>query len=120
MAAKIVEIFVMEGIALLLFAFAYAIGVKQKLHLIAGYNERSAATIHDEPGLGRFIARVCAAVGLASALMPFATFLWGRTATGLASVIGGYGGFVVGVLVLTLLHSRDYAGPNPARSERPL
>lgn len=117
MAAKIIEIVTMEGIALLLFAFAYAIGVKGKLELIAGYNERTAETVHDKPGLARFIARVCVAVGFASALMPLGTQLWGRTPTGFASVTGGYAGFIVGVVVLTLLHAREYAGggPDPSR-----
>ena len=107
--AKIVENVVMEGIAALMFGLAYAIGVKGKLHLIAGYNERSAAAVHDKPGLARFIARVCVAVGLASALMPLATYLWGGTATGFASVTGGYGGFIAGVLVVTMLQGREYA-----------
>jgi hypothetical protein len=109
MAAKIVEIAIMEGIAVLLFVFAYAIGVKQKLHLIAGYNEHSAETVHDKPGLARFIARVCLAVGLASALMPLGTYLWGATPTGFASVTGAYGGFIAGVVALTMLHAREYA-----------
>ena len=111
MAAKIIEIVTMEGIAALLLAFAYAIGVKGKLSLIAGYNERTADSVHDKVGLGRFIARVCVAVALASALMPLATGLWGTTPTGLATVTGGYAGFIVGVVVLTLLHTREYASP---------
>lgn len=35
MTARIIEIVVMEGIAALMFGFAYAIGVKGKLQLIA-------------------------------------------------------------------------------------
>lgn len=36
MTAKLIEIAVMEGIALLMFVFAYLIGAKGKLELIAG------------------------------------------------------------------------------------
>lgn len=118
MAAKLVEVVVMEGIAVLLFAFAYAIGVKRKLHLIAGYNERSAQTVRDKPALARFVARVCVAVGAASALMPLGTHLWGGTPTGFASVTGGYAGFIVGVVVLAMLqgreHTRSPLGPDSA------
>lgn len=109
MAAKITEILVMEGIAALLFYFAWAIGVKQKMHFIAGYNERSAETVHDKPGLARLIGRVCLVVGVASALMPVATHLWGGTPTGFASVTGGYGGFIAGVVALTMLQAREHA-----------
>ena len=109
MGAKFVEIVVMEGIALLMFAFAWAIGVKRKMHLIAGYNERSAASVHDKPGLARLIARTCLVIGAASALMPLGTYLWGGTPTGFASVTGGYGGLIVGVIALTILQAREYA-----------
>jgi hypothetical protein len=108
--AKVVEIVVMEGIAVVMFAFAWAIGVKQKMHLIAGYNERSSDRVHDGPGLARLIGRVCLAVGVASALMPLGTYLWGGTATGFASLTGGYAGFIVGIVVLTMLQAREYVG----------
>jgi len=106
--AKIVETVVMEGIAVLMFVFAWAIGVKQKMQLIAGYNERSSARVDDKPGLARLIGRVCLAVGVASALMPVGTYLWGGTPTGFASMTGGYGGFIVGVVFLTVLQAREY------------
>jgi hypothetical protein len=109
MFAKSVEIVVMEGIALLMFAFAWAIGVKNKMHLIAGYNERSAASIQDKPGLARLIGRTCLVIGIASALMPLGTYLWGGTPTGFASVTGGYAGLIAGVTVLTILQAREYA-----------
>ena len=109
MAAKIVEIIVMEGIAALMLVFAYVIGVKQKMHLIAGYNERSAASVHDKGGLARFIGRVCLVVGVASALMPLGTHLWGETRIGFASVTAAYLGLVVGVVALTILQAREYA-----------
>ena len=114
MVAKIVEIIVMEGIAALMFAFAWAIGVKQKLHLIAGYNERTAASVHDEPGLARLIGRVCLVVGIASAAMPLGTHLWGGTATGFATLTGGYAGFIAGVVALTMFQAREYAGSSLA------
>jgi hypothetical protein len=106
--AKIVEIVVMEGIAVLMFVFAWAIGVKQKMHLIAGYNDRSSARVRDRPGLARLIGRVCLVVGIASALMPLGTYLWGGTSSGFASLTGGYGGLIVGVVVLAALQAREY------------
>jgi len=109
MVAKLVEIVVMEGIAALMFMFAWAIGVKQKMHLIAGYNERSADSVHDKPGLARLIGRVCFVVGVASALMPLSTYLWGGTPTGFASLTGGYAGFIAGVVALTMFQAREYA-----------
>ena len=117
MGAKIAEIVVMEGIAALMFVFAYAIGVKKKMHLIAGYNERSAATVHDKPGLARLIARVCFVVGVASALMPLGTYLWGGSRTGFASLTGAYGGFIVGVVALTMLQAREHAGARPTHEQ---
>jgi hypothetical protein len=108
MTAKIIEIVVMEGIALLLLAFAYAIGVKKKMDLIAGYSERTADMVHDKDGLARLIGRVCLLVALASALMPLATTLWGANPTGMSMWIGGYGGFIVGVIALTMLQAREF------------
>ncbi len=108
MTARIIEIVVMEGVALLLIAFAYAIGVKKKMHLIAGYNERTADTVHDKDGLARLIGRVCLLVALASALMPLATTLWGANPTGMSMWIGGYGGFIVGIIALTMLQAREF------------
>lgn len=103
MTAKVIEIIVMESIAGLMFVLAYAIGVKRKMHLIAGYNERTAQYVHDKPGLARLIARLCVLVGLASAFMPIATHIWNMSAW-----IGGYGGFIVGVTVLTILQAREF------------
>ena len=45
MIGKVIEIFIMEGIAILMFGLAYAIGVKHKMHLIAGYNYLFSANI---------------------------------------------------------------------------
>lgn len=115
MTAKIVEIIVIEGIAVLMFVFAYAIGVKRKMHLIAGYNARTAQCVHDKPGLARLVARLCVLVGLASAFMPLATHVWGSSAAGMATWVGGYGGFIVGVTVLTILQAREFT-TNPKAS----
>jgi hypothetical protein len=40
--------------------------------------------------------------------MPLATYLWGSTTKGWALCVGHYGGFVLGVIALTVLQSRDY------------
>lgn len=105
---KLIEIVVMEGIAVLMLAFAYAIGIKRKMHLIAGYNERTAGYVTDKPALARLVARLCLLVGLASAGMPLATWVWGDTPTGLAAWIGAYGGLIVGALGLTMLQAREF------------
>jgi hypothetical protein len=117
MVEKIVEILVMEGVAALMFTFAWMIGVKQKLHLIAGYNERSSDSVHDKPGLGRLVGRVCLVVGLASALMPVGTYVWGGTPTGFAALTGGYGGFIAGVVTLTMFQAREYASSSSVRTQ---
>ena len=52
MVSKLIEILVMEGIAVLLFIFAYLIGVKGKLELIAGYNEQTASKVKTSVKLG--------------------------------------------------------------------
>ena len=108
MNAKIVEILVMEGIAALLFLFAYLIGVKGRMELIAGYNERTAAKVKDKDGLKRLISRVCVLVGAASALMPLLTSLVNVHSRGMLYLIGGYGGFIVGLIAMVMLRARDY------------
>ena len=118
MTAKIVEVVVMEGIAVALLGLAYAIGVKKRMHWIAGYNARSAASVHDKPGLARLIGRLCLVVGLASALMPLGTHLWGATPNGFASLTGGYAGLIVGVVALVALQAREYAD-SPLERRRP-
>ena len=105
---KLVEVLVLEGIAVLMFVFAYAIGVKGKMNLIAGYNEKTAGRVHNKPGLARLIARLCLLVGAASALMPLATFFWGASPGRLAMLIGGYGGFIVGTAALTIVEAREF------------
>ena len=108
MEAKLVEIIVMEGIAVLMLWFAYQIGIKKKMWLIAGYNEKSAQYVTDKAGLARLVARLCLLAGLASGAMPIATAIWGATATGYASCIGAYGGFIAGITGFTALQARDY------------
>ena len=108
MASKLIEILVMEGIAILLFIFAYLIGVKGKLELIAGYNKRTASRVKDKDGLKRLVTRLCVLVGVGSALMPVLTHFSRSYPSGLAYIIGGYGGFILGVIGMVALQSRDY------------
>jgi len=108
MSGKLIEILVMEGIAILMFVFAWQIGIKRKLELIAGYNARSASRVSDKAGLGRLIARTCLLVGIGSALMPLLTWIAADYANGMAHAIGAYGGFIVGVIGMVMLQARDY------------
>ena len=103
MTDKWIEILIMEGIAVLMLWFAYMIGVRGRMELIAGYNERSASRISDKPGLQRLIARTCLLVGIASALMPALTHIFD-----MAYAIGGYGGFIGGGIGMVVLQARDY------------
>ena len=108
MAPKVIEILIMEGIAVLLFIFAYQIGVKKRLEFIAGYNERTAAKVKDKDGLARLIARLCVLVGVGSALMPVLTHFASDYPCPLAHILGGYGGFILGVIGMVALQARDY------------
>lgn len=108
MTAKLIEILIMEGVAILMFIFAYLIGVKGKLELIAGYNERTAAKVRDKDGLKRLITRLCVLVGAGSAVMPVLTYFSHNHPAGLAYSIGGYAGFILGVIGMVTLQSRDY------------
>jgi len=111
MTSKLIEIVVMESVAVLMFVFAYLIGVKGKLELIAGYNERTASKVTDKQGLKRLITRVCVLVGIGSALMPILTFFSSDYPNGLAYSIGDYWGFILGVIGLVALQARDYVKP---------
>ena len=108
MAAKLIEILVMEGIAVLLFIFAYLIGVKGKLELIAGYNKNTASKVKDKNGLQRLITRLCLLLGVGSALMPILTHFSSNYPNGMSYSIGGYGGFILGIIGMVALQSRDY------------
>ncbi len=108
MTAKLIEILVMEGIAVMLFILAYFIGVKGKLELIAGYNERTASKVKDKNGLKRLITRLCILVGAGSALMPILTHVSSGYPCGLAYSTGGFGGFILGVIGMVALQSKDY------------
>jgi hypothetical protein len=105
---KLLELIIMEGVAAVMFWFAHAIGVRHRMELIAGYNERTAHHVTDKAGLARLVGRMCGLLGLAAAVMPVATWLWGDTASGLAACLGGFGGFLAGVVGLTALQARDY------------
>lgn len=108
MTEKVIEVIIMEGIALLMFYFAYVIGVKKRMEFIAGYNDKTADRVIDKDALARLIARLCFLVGIASALMPIATTFFGTTHSALMQWIGGYGGFIIGVVALTMLQARDF------------
>jgi len=108
MAAKLIEILVMEGIAVSLLIIAYLIGVKGRLDLIAGYNERTASKVKDKSGLKRLITRLCILLGVGSAFMPILTHFVSNDPCRLAHIMGGYGGFVLGVIGMVVLQSRDY------------
>ena len=107
-SAKLIEIFVMEGIAILLFVFAYFIGAKGRLELIAGYNERTASRVKDKDGLKRLITRLCVLLGIGSALMPLITRLLADHPCGYAYATGGFGGLILGIVGMVALQSRDY------------
>ena len=108
MTEKFIEIFIMEGIAILMFIFAYLIGVKGKLELIAGYNEKTASKVKDKNGLKRLITRLCILLGVGSAIMPILTHFSSGYPHGLAYITGGYGGFILGIIGMVTLQSRDY------------
>jgi len=108
MTAKLIEIFVMEGVAVLMLVFAYLIGVKGKMELIAGYNEKTASKVTDKNGLKRLITRLCVLLGVGSALMPVLTYFSSHYPNGLAYSTGGYGGFIIGIVGMVMLQSRDY------------
>ena len=108
MSSKLIEILVMEGIAVLFFVFAYLIGVKGRMELIAGYNERTASRVQDKNGLKRLITRLCVLLGAASACMPLLTHFAYDYPGGLASITGGFGGFILGAAGMVALQSRDY------------
>jgi hypothetical protein len=78
MTGKIIEILVMEGIAILLFV------------------------------LRRLIARTCLLTGIGSALMPLLTHIAAGYDDGMAHAIGAYGGFIVGIIGMVMLQARDY------------
>ncbi len=108
MTSKFIEILIMEGIAVLFFIFAYLIGARNKLELIAGYNEQTASKVKDKNGLKRLITRLCILTGVGSALMPIITHFSSNYPDGLAYSIGGYGGFILGVIGMVALQSKDY------------
>jgi len=107
--AKLLEIFIMGGAAALMFYFWYAIGVRQRMSLIAGYNEDTAHLVDDKPGLARLIGRMCLLVGVGAAIMPVATTVWGGSLKGLYACMGAFGGYLAGLVALTTLQARDYA-----------
>ena len=108
MTSKLIEVLVMEGVAILMFVFAWQIGIKKRMELIAGYNQKTAERVKDKDGLRRLIARCCLLLGIGSALMPLLTWLAAGSSSGFAQVIGGYGGFIVGIIGMVFMQARDY------------
>lgn len=108
MALKLIEILVMEGIAALMFLFAYLIGVKGKMELIAGYNKNTASKVNDKNGLRRLIARTCLLTGIGTALMPLLTIYLAGGPHGFAPAIAAYGGYIIGIVGMVMLQARDY------------
>ena len=108
MTGKLLEIVIMEGVAVVMLWLAYAIGVRHRMELIAGYNDRTAHRVTDKQGLARLVGRLCCLLGVASAVMPIVTWIWGDTEAGLAACIGGFAGFLVGVVALTVMQASDY------------
>ena len=116
MTGKIIELLIMESVAAVMFWFAYAIGVKRRMELIAGYNRRTADYVHDKPGLARLVGRVCLLIGVATALMPVATAIWGTSHAGFWVCLGVYCGFLAGAIALTALQSRDFVSEPAGRA----
>ena len=108
MTGKLIEVLIMEGIAILMFVFAWQIGIKGKMELIAGYNKKTASRVTDKAGLRRLIARTCLLTGIGSALMPLLTYFAAPHANGMAHAIGAYGGFLAGIIGMVMLQARDY------------
>lgn len=115
---KVIEIIIMESISISMFAFAYAIGVKKKMNLIAGYNKKTADNVTDKDALARLVGRVCLLVGVAAVFMPLAKYIWGETSRGWAMVADHFGGFNRGVVALTMLQSREYVTSGSNRKEK--
>jgi hypothetical protein len=107
----------MEGAAALLFWLSYAIGVKKRMQLIAGYNSSSADLVSDKDGLARLIGRLCFLVGCAAGLMPLATGIWGSSRSGLWGCIGGFIGFLAGVVAFAALPAGEYTLRPSSRKE---
>ena len=107
--AKLIEVLIMGGVACLMFWLACAIGIKQRMTLIAGYNEKSAHLVADKPGLARLIGRTCFLVGLGAAVMPIVTAVWEGSSKGFYTSMGAFGGYLIGIVAHTSLQARDYA-----------
>lgn len=108
MMIKLIEILTMEGIAILMFILAYMIGVKGKMEFIAGFSKKSASKVTDKEGLKRLLTRTCLLAGIGSALMPVLTFYLADGPHGIAPAVGGYGGFLIGIIGMVMLQARDY------------
>ena len=108
MMAKFIEVLIMEGVAGIMFWLSYAIGIQQRMNLIAGYNEKTAHLVVDKPGLARLIGRMCFLIGFGAALMPVVTAFLISGPKGFYAVMGAFGGYIAGIVALTALQSRDH------------
>ena len=117
MTGKLIEVVIMEGVAAAMLWLGYAIGVRHRMELIAGYNARTAHHVTDTAGLARLVGRMCALLGVAAAVMPVATWLWGDTRRGLIACVAAFGGFIAGAVGLTVLQSREYTTTTATRDE---
>ena len=110
--AKFIEVLIMEGVAGIMFWLSYAIGIQQRMNLIAGYNEKTAHLVVDKPGLARLIGRICFLVGIGAAVMPVATAVWSGSLRGFYACMGAFGGYLAGIIAFTMLQARDYTRRN--------
>ena len=108
MKGFIIELIIWWACALLMFLFAYLIGVKGKMELIAGYNARTADRVTDKEGLKRLVTRLLLLIGAACMLLPLLRFFIFTGHDGYTLLIGGFGGFMIGVIGMVMLQARDY------------
>ena len=108
MTGFIIELAIWWACACFMFLFAYLIGVKGKMELIAGYNTRTADRVTDKQGLKRLITRLLVLVGIACMVLPILRFFIFTGHEGYMLLVGGFGGFMVGVIGMVMLQARDY------------
>jgi hypothetical protein len=108
MKGFIIELIIWWACGGLMFLFAYLIGVKGKMELIAGYNARTADRVTDKEGLRRLITRLLVLVGIACVFLPLMRFFIFTGHEGYTLLVGGFGGFMIGVIGMVMLQTRDY------------
>jgi len=108
MKGLMIELIIWWACAFLMFLFAYMIGVKGKMELIAGYNARTADRVTDKQGLKRLVTRLLVLVGIACMVLPLLRFYVFTGYEGYILLVGGFGGFMIGVIGMVMLQARDY------------